>query len=226
MIHICDNCYKIFKTTQHLNQHKNRKNKCKKPVENVENIFNPSFNLSLDIANIEKKTENLEIETKIEGDNISVGQNNPIQNNPNEFNSSDGESQLKLNISENIKNEKDVENLSITNLLEFIHTHKKVLEEKSKLESTLIILKKHIDNLSVENINLKNRLGIVNNFIYNYKSQNHIEPKSQNHREPKSKSDIETKSVSDIETKVEKNDNSNQLFVRKYKKDRIDSNSL
>lgn len=38
MIHICTNCYKTFKTSQHLNQHKNRKHKCKPFTENMSSI--------------------------------------------------------------------------------------------------------------------------------------------------------------------------------------------
>ena len=33
MIHVCKNCYKTFKTSQHLKQHENRKRKCNPYVE-------------------------------------------------------------------------------------------------------------------------------------------------------------------------------------------------
>lgn len=41
-IHMCEVCFKTFKTSQHLNQHKNRKKKCKGCLENLNNYFIPS----------------------------------------------------------------------------------------------------------------------------------------------------------------------------------------
>jgi hypothetical protein len=70
--------------------------------------------------------------------------------------------------SKNINN--SVDNLSVTNLLEFVGNHKKLLEEKNKLENAVIILKKHLESLSRENTDLKNKITVVNNFISSYKS--------------------------------------------------------
>ena len=165
MIHICDNCYKSFKTTQHLNQHKNRKKKCES-INNIASSSNSYLNIDSNIEKINEETLTMfsggenNAEEKLQ-DNVILNYEEVSQFSNNMEN---------LNKTENLKNNNQIENLSISNLLEFINTHKKVLEEKSKLESTLIILKKHIDDLTRENIDFKNRLGIVNNFIYNYRT--------------------------------------------------------
>jgi hypothetical protein len=149
MIHVCTNCYKTFKTTQHLNQHKNRKRTCQPSLESKNNS-----------NNLENNSNNLENDTLISNDNNIVTSYNFLsENNTSEHNTS-----------EENKNNVSVENLSVINLLEFVNTHKKILEEKNKLESTLIIFKKHLDNLTRENFNLKNKINIVNDFISIYKS--------------------------------------------------------
>jgi hypothetical protein len=156
MIHVCTNCYKTFKTTQHLNQHKNRKRTCEPSLESKNN------------------SNNLENDNNIVTSYNFLSENNPSQNNTSENNTSENNTSenntSQENTSEENKNTVSVENLSVINLLEFVNTHKKILEEKNKLESTLIIFKKHLDNLTRENFSLKNKINIVNDFITNYKS--------------------------------------------------------
>ena len=166
MIHICTNCYKTFKTIQHLNQHKNRKYKCKPFTEN---------NLQLSSTQSKTLSESKNDSNKLETGVVSGSHSN---------NQTSGEitddeiSLVKSNISSlessPILGNKDfntsIENLSITNLLEFVNTHKKILEEKNKLETTLVILKKHLETLTSENNELKNKMSIVNDFISVYKT--------------------------------------------------------
>ena len=172
MIHICTNCYKTFKTIQHLNQHKNRKHKCKPFTENMSSIQLKTLS--------ESNNDSNKLETGVlSGNHI---------NNHNSGEITDDEiSLVKSNISSlessPILGNKDlntsIENLSITNLLEFVNTHKKILEEKNKLESTLVILKKHLETLTSENNELKNKMSIVNDFISVYRT-----PSSDSKKKP------------------------------------------
>lgn len=158
---ICDNCFKPFKTTQHLNQHKNRKNKCKKYIKNNENfIFSPisltpcdSSITSLDDSIHSKTDETFTTNDSNQHDSIVSALSYPLTNDTNSFDSS------------------NYPNLSVTSLLDFIKTHKKVLGDKMKLESTVIVLSKNISKLNKENYNLKRKLMHVNNFISDYKKQ-------------------------------------------------------
>ena len=147
MIHICTNCYKTFKTIQHLNQHKNRKHKCKSFAEN-----------NLNFPSIQSKTLS---ESKISENGVLNCNHSSCE----ETNNEGG-----IINTNNILSNSSVDNLSVTNLLEFVGNHKQLLEEKNTLENALSILKKHLDLLSKENIDLKNKLTLVNDFISNYKS--------------------------------------------------------
>jgi hypothetical protein len=168
MIHICTNCYKTFKTIQHLNQHKNRKFKCK-----------PFTETNLNLSSIQSKTlsENKNNSNKTDSNNF---ENGAVNANHSYYESTDDEGGLIYtnNISSNVSlvsessQNYSVENLSVTNLLEFVNTHKKILEEKNKLESALIILKKQVDFLTMENTDLKNKIHVVNDFISSYKKSN------------------------------------------------------
>ena len=148
MIHICEIYYKTFNTTQHLNQHKNKKNTCKPYTENKFNSCVTSENNVIDFEENEKKINVIDFE-----------ENSIIP---------DKNSSLPEKSSDNIK-DYSVENLSVINLLEFVNTHKKILEEKNKLESTMIIIKKHIEDLTKENSSLKHKIHVVNGFINDYK---------------------------------------------------------
>jgi hypothetical protein len=162
MIHICTNCYKTFKTIQHLNQHKNRKFKCKPFTEN-----------NLNLSTIQSKTLS---ESKNDSNNL---ENGDLNVNHSYYDSTDDEGGFIISkknssntspLSENSPLNISVENLSVTNLLEFVNNHKKILEEKNKLENALIILKKHLDFLSRENTDLKNKITLVNDFVSSYKN--------------------------------------------------------
>lgn len=162
MIHICTNCYKTFKTIQHLNQHKNRKFKCKPFTEN-----------NLNLSTIQSKTPS---ESKNDSNTL---ENGALNVNHSYYDSTDDEGGLIISkknssntspLSENSPLNFSVENLSVTNLLEFVNNHKKILEEKNKLENALIILKKHLDFLTKENTDLKNKITVVNDFVSSYKN--------------------------------------------------------
>jgi hypothetical protein len=161
MIHICTNCYKTFKTVQHLNQHKNRKHKCKPFTED-----------NLNLSSIQSKTlpESKNDNNKLENGIISVNHSYHESNN-------DEGGFISPNICTMIESKdvnSSIDNLSVTNLLEFVGNHKKLLEEKNKLENALIILKKHLESLSKENTDLKNKITVVNDFISSYKSSEGI----------------------------------------------------
>lgn len=170
MIHICTNCYKTFKTIQHLNQHKNRKFKCK-----------PLTETNLNFSYIQLKTLS-ESKNDSNKNNSNKFENGALNNNHSSCESIDTECDLihskniisnNDNIIESNKSNYSVENLSVTNLLEFVNTHKKILEEKNKLEGALIVLKKQLEFLTIENTELKNKIHVVNDFISNYKNSNH-----------------------------------------------------
>ena len=65
----------------------------------------------------------------------------------------------------------NIQNLSVSELLEFIQTHKKLLEKKTRLEGLVIGLRKNISALSKENRCLKRKMMFVKNFINEYKKQ-------------------------------------------------------
>jgi hypothetical protein len=165
MIHICTNCYKTFKTIQHLNQHKNRKHKCKSYSEDKLYLSSTQPKTFSESINDNNSSQNGLLNTnhnssKTLDDKVEISDTN---NNISSINSESNQ----LNFG--------VENLSLTNLLEFVNTHKKILEEKNKLESTLIVLKKHLDTLITENNELKNKMTLVNDFVSVYKnSSNNI----------------------------------------------------
>jgi len=148
MIHICDICYKSFSTTQHLNQHKNKKKKCKPYTENK---FSFCVTPENNIIDCEENEENEENDKK--NDIIDFEENNGK-------NLITPDKKTMEKSSDNIK-DYSVENLSVTNLLEFVNTHKKILEEKNKLESTMIIIKKHMEDLMKENSSLKHKIHVV-----------------------------------------------------------------
>ena len=170
MIHICTNCYKTFKTIQHLNQHKNRKYKCKPFTENNLQLSSTQSKTLSESKNDSDKLENGVLNAnhsyyETTDDECGIIGNNNISSNCSII--TDG-SQI------NSKVNSSVDNLSVTNLLEFVSNHKKILEEKNKLENALVILKKHLETLSKENTDLKNKITVVNNFISSYKSSEDI----------------------------------------------------
>jgi len=184
-IHICEICYKTFKTKQHLNQHKNKKTKCTHHVDTTIGfeknniVINGNTEMptpTKEFISSEPSTPTKEfISSEPSTPTINAFDNNvhPDINKNNIANCNDKDDNISLNYSdtsENIKNDISVENLSVANLLEFVNTHKKILSEKNKLESTLILLKKHIDDLSRENFELKNKISIVNSFVSDYKN--------------------------------------------------------
>lgn len=164
MIHICTNCYKTFKTIQHLNQHKNRKFKCKPFIEN-----------NLNLSSIQSKTlsESKHDSNKSEKGVINVN-HSYCETTDDDIgfvcSHSHNSSSSTSPVIENKKINCTVENLSVTNLLEFVNNHKKILEEKNKLENALNILKKHLDFLTKENTDLKNKITVVNDFVSSYKN--------------------------------------------------------
>jgi L-ribulose-5-phosphate 3-epimerase UlaE len=131
------------------------------------------------LSSIQSKTlsENKNNSNKTDSNNF---ENGAVNANHSYYESTDDEGGLIYtnNISSNVSlvsessQNYSVENLSVTNLLEFVNTHKKILEEKNKLESALIILKKQVDFLTMENTDLKNKIHVVNDFISSYKKSN------------------------------------------------------
>lgn len=231
MIHICDVCLKTFRTTQHLNQHKNRKKKCTPYAENtiikdnniiktdalIENqskygkINNSVIdnNLKFELSNTQNvvfKSEEMgvpdfdlslfpsEYTTQFNSHDCSPTEINENKNEKQKVNSS-------VEISSNCNNNQD---LSITNLIDFISNHKKVLIEKNKLESTLVILKKHIDQLTQENNTLKQKISTVNRFIFDYRSSGNISNPNVNNS---INSNVNVKNSLDVSNSLDVNDN-------------------
>jgi hypothetical protein len=168
MIHICTNCYKTFKTIQHLNQHKNRKHKCKPFTENNLNLCSIQSKTLSESKNDSNKLENGVLNDTHSYYETTDDEGGIIGDNNN--NISSASSIITDGSSINSKVKCSVDNLSVTNLLEYVSNHKKLLEEKNKLENALIILKNHLESLSKENTDLKNKITVVNNFISSYKS--------------------------------------------------------
>lgn len=163
MIHICTNCYKTFKTIQHLNQHKNRKFKCKSFTEN-----------SLKLSSIQSKTLSESKKNSNELENGVLTSNHSYCEQTDDDGGLIGTNNISLNSSPIIPENKGLnnafDNLSIVNLLEIVGNHKQILEEKNKLENALVILKNRLEYLSKENSDLKNKINVVNDFISSYKN--------------------------------------------------------
>lgn len=197
--HICEICYKTFKTKQHLNQHKNRKRKCKPIIPN--DVYKNCID-NLNINTILKNTDTVEqIQSEISSNLNSNNINNNFEdettaetitettietttettNNINNYYDNTNEN-IFFNCSEisseNNKDKLSVENLTVTNMLEFINNYQKILEEKNKMENLLVILKKKVNKLATENFELKTQINIVNKFIANYKNP-HLESQTQ-----------------------------------------------
>lgn len=184
-MHICEICYKTFKTKQHLNQHVSKKKKCE---PHLETNINLGHNIDFSLGKINKlrheKIRNTIISQHVFNNEApiytpngspSASSTTTVSTTPILDNTKHNDEYH--NISSNCSDTSEIntaQNLSLTNLLEFVNTHKKILEEKNKLESTLIILKKHIDKLSKENVHLKNKINIVNNFVFNYKTKDFL----------------------------------------------------
>ena len=196
--HICEICYKTFKTKQHLNQHKNRKRKCK-PI-----IPNDVYKNCIDNLNINTILKNTDTVEQIQSEMSSNFNSNNINNNfedettaetitettiettietttetttdiNNEYDNTTENISLNYSeISESNKVKLSVENLTVTNMLEFINNYQKILEEKNKMENLLVIFKKKVHKLTTENFELKTQINIVNKFIANYKNP-HLE---------------------------------------------------
>jgi len=174
MIHVCTNCYKTFKTTQHLNQHKNKKRSCESSVEgqyNSNNLEKDTLISNVITSNVLSNNNNIDNSYNLLTENNTSEEN---KMNVSAENNTSEENKMIVSVDNNTSEENkmnvSVDNLSVANLLDFVNTHKKNLEEKNKLESTLIILKKHVEKITKENLNLKNKLNFVNDFISNYKS--------------------------------------------------------
>lgn len=186
--HICEICYKTFKTKQHLNQHKNKKRKCKPIIQDdVYKNYIDDFNVNTILENLEivkqremsssnksnNANDNFEHETTPETTTETTPDINNEYDNTNE--------NISLNYSEILESNKvklSVENLTVTNMLEFINNYQKILEEKNKMENLLVILKKKVHKLATENLEFKTQINIVNKFIANYKNP-HIESQGQ-----------------------------------------------
>lgn len=177
-LHICDNCYKTFNTGQHLNQHKNRKNKCKPYAEESK-------------SNVVKLTAN-----KFYSPILLTPCDSTVTTPSgltDEFVSNDDNTILTTTTDSSEKSN-DINNLSVTNLLEFIQSHKKILEDKRKLEATLISLKRENRQLRKENADSKKKMLFVNNFISDYKKQE----KEANKISSLTDDDYETNESSDL----------------------------
>ena len=136
----CEICLKPFKTTQHLNQHKNRKKKCQ-PCNKPE----PIINLNL---------LNTIIETSSSSNDSTLGHS--ISTNISDITSS------ILTSNTNTNNNSIV---SIQTLIELIVKYKTAVEEIKQLENICNSMKINIQKLHNENMLLKKQLNIVNKFI-------------------------------------------------------------
>lgn len=135
----CEVCSKVFKTTQHLNQHKNRKKKCE-PCNKPEPVFNTNL-----------------LNTIIENSSTSSGGTtlgNSVATNLSDITSSI----LSLNPNNNTI-------VSIQTLIELIVKYKSALDEIKKLETSYESVKNHLQKLQIENSTLKKQIYIVNKFI-------------------------------------------------------------
>ena len=193
---ICEICYKTFKTKQHLTQHKNKKSKCKPIIQDdVYKNYIDDFNVNTILENLEivKQREmsssnksnnannNFEHETTTETTPETTTETTPetITDINNEYDNTNENISLNYSeISESNKVKLSVENLTVTNMLEFINNYQKILEEKNKIENLLVILKKKVHKLATENLEFKTQINIVNKFIANYKNP-HIKTQPQ-----------------------------------------------
>jgi hypothetical protein len=202
-IYICDVCLKCFKTTQHLNQHKNKKKKCGPITFNTNEVIDyspicltPEYSYNSDkdetmdefdsstISTQDKSTISTQDKSTIstqDKSTISTQDKSTTSTQDKSTTSTQDKSTISTlsfpstNISDSsesmLKKFDNIQNLSVSELLEFIQTHKKLLEKKTRLEGLVIGLRKNISALSKENRCLKRKMMFVKNFINEYKKQ-------------------------------------------------------
>jgi uncharacterized protein YkvS len=144
----CEICSKVFKTTQHLNQHKNRKKKCQ-PCSKSEPLMN--MNLLTTI-----------IETSSSTSSSSGASHSGICSTSNI--SDITSSLLTLNANTNANNSDIVYKANQT-LIDLIIKYKLALDEIKKLEIMYNGTKNHVQKLQNEIISLKKQLYIVHKFV-------------------------------------------------------------
>lgn len=142
----CEVCSKIFKTTQHLNQHKNRKKKCQ-PSSKPEQLMN--MNLLTTI-----------IETSSSSSSSNGTTNTGIGN---LTNISDITSSL-LTLNANTSNSDIVYKANQT-LIELIIKYKIALDEIKKLENMYNGMKSNVQKLQNDIFVLKKQLYVVHKFV-------------------------------------------------------------
>lgn len=165
-MHVCEICYNTFKTKQHLNQHVSKKKKCQPHLEN-----NTYLGDNKDFSFMKSDSEPLTTDSPTISESTAATIDTTKYNDETDNTKDNDETDNIYSNGSYTSGNNTFQKLSVINILEFVNTHKKMLEEKNKLESTLIILKKQLDKLTKENFALKNKINVVNNFVVEYKNK-------------------------------------------------------
>lgn len=192
-LYICEICLKTFKTNQHLNQHKNRKKKCKGCFENLNNFIIPITNTNTNsIVNNDASKNGLIPNFQCSPSSIScIPQSSNTSNILNENNNYLLDSNMNINkkdlqnLSKTSPNymfqdekleynvtDNSPQNITVSSFIDYLIKYQKIIEETKNLESTIIQLKNEVNELTVENIDLKRKINVVENFITFFKKAN------------------------------------------------------
>jgi hypothetical protein len=180
---VCEVCSKCFNTTQHLNQHKNKKKKCvpvcKPLMNNPLTMNNQSMSLNYVEKNSNKETNEFQKNISSIPGIINFTQDNLSQTSSTEYllNSLIGHSD---NFSYNSKNSSnstintnsDISTSSIPGLVDIFINYKTVLDENKKLNQENLYLMRQVNKLKNENSFLKAQTDLVDSFITSYQHSN------------------------------------------------------
>jgi hypothetical protein len=143
----CDTCFKNFKTTQHLKQHQNKKNKCKPPIFPYAQTNNINSPLSFQVAeyNGSGLSENLSADSDMTVTDITE--------------------LTKMTSNLLGSNINSTTTISIKTLIDLIIKNKTLLEQLRQFEIENISLKKRMEKLRMENILHKKHTSVIEKFV-------------------------------------------------------------
>jgi hypothetical protein len=160
---VCEICAKSFNTTQHLNQHKNKKKKCL-PASNLLTMSSSKENNSNNSQNVsEKEKHNFISANNSQLSSTEILLNSLIGNSDNSSYNSKSSSNSTINSSE-------FSTTSIPGLVDIFLTYKNVLDENKKLAYENLYLTREINEFKTENSFLKQQIELVDSFIMTFEN--------------------------------------------------------
>lgn len=179
---ICDICLKNFKTTQHLNQHKNRKNKCKPFHIGINHSSIPSQSPFGDISAL-TDTVNIDLDIMSNGNSNGNGNSNSnftITNNMTTVADLSMSDLTKTTYNLLGSNTNGSTVVSIQSLIDLIIKNKTLLEQLRQLDNENITLKKRIEKMRMENTLYKKHNSVVETLVYKFVEDINVSIKKNN----------------------------------------------